>query len=145
MPSERPVSLSAGDFVLSERSLLEAASRLRELAAVDPSLALSHAFKQSSVHMREAFFSAAWSQSDPGQLARFAMDLPVSDERTIALEQGVRVWVEAAPGAASEWLAQQPLTPDLDKGFWLLRRILISLSATRERPSLGPKACRIPL
>lgn len=80
-------------------------------AAANAALALRDAALQ-----QRAFQSlvTGWAQTEPLPLADFAVKMPAGENRTYALGEALRQWIDRDPIAASAWVDQLDPSPDLD-------------------------------
>jgi hypothetical protein len=68
---------------------------------------------------REAFQGVVqgWVETDPGSLAGRAINEPLSEDRSMELQQALTSWVSRDPVAASNWLSERDADPNLDSGI----------------------------
>jgi hypothetical protein len=57
-----------------------------------------------------------WAQADPAALTQFLTQLPAGGDRGVMLGQALRSWVNLDPEAASRWINNSEMGPDLDQG-----------------------------
>lgn len=67
---------------------------------------------------RDAFQGVigGWAQSDPAALAEYSQQMPPGPERTRALEDSLRQWVDMDAAAATAWIDKFDPSPELDAG-----------------------------
>ena len=58
---------------------------------------------------------ATWSARDPAALAEFARQVPNPNERTAALSEALRRWIERDPAAAAGWISSIEPGAELDE------------------------------
>ncbi len=88
-------------------------------AMLQPQQAAANAAAISDPDSRSAALHGVvggWEQADPGGLVQFLAQLPPDPDRATMLGQALQGWVKTDAAAASEWINNSAVGPDLDKG-----------------------------